>query len=153
MRRRILIALGILAAVFVVLQLVPYGHDHGAPATTKRAQLDPAAARLARGACMDCHSNQTTWPWYSNVAPMSWLIQGDVDEGRAALNFSEWDRPQEGTEELIEVVEEGEMPPLTYTLLHPDARLTDEERATLIAALQVALADAPPPSDDDSGPG
>jgi hypothetical protein len=93
-RRRILIALGIVAAVFVVLQLVPYGHDHGAPATTKRAQLDPAAARLARGACMDCHSNQTTWPWYSNVAPMSFLVVKDVKDGRDHLNLSQWDQPQ-----------------------------------------------------------
>ena len=74
---------------------------------------------------------------------MSWLVQRDVDEGRAVLNFSEWDRAQEETKDLIEVVEDGEMPPANYMLLHPDARLSDEERATLLAALQVALAEAP----------
>ena len=68
-RRSIVIGLGVLAGALLLLQLVPYGHDHGAPATTKTAKLDGAAADLARAACMDCHSNETTWPWYSNVAP------------------------------------------------------------------------------------
>ncbi|HEY6566335.1 MAG TPA: heme-binding domain-containing protein [Actinomycetota bacterium] len=150
MRRTFWIGLGL----FALIQLVPYGRDHANPAVTRAASFgSQAGTDLARGACLDCHSNETTWPWYSNVAPMSWLIQKDVDEGRDHLNFSEWNRPQEGTEELLEVVEEGEMPPVNYTLLHPDARLTEEERATLLAALQVALAEAPPAGDDNSGPG
>lgn len=151
MRRTFWIGLGL----FVAIQLVPYGRGHANPPVTRAASFgSQAGTDLARGACLDCHSDETTWPWYSNVAPMSWLIQKDVDEGRAALNFSEWDLPQEEMKDLLEVVEEGEMPPTSYTLLHPDARLTEEERATLLAALQIALAEAPPSgSDDNSGPG
>lgn len=134
--------------LFALIQLVPYGRDHANPPVTRAAAFGPGAGLdIARGACFDCHSNESTWPWYSNVAPMSWLIQRDVGEGRSKLNFSEWDRPQEGSEDLLEVVEEGEMPPANYTLLHPDARLTEEERATLIAALRVVLEEAPPSED------
>ena len=145
-------------ALFAAIQLVPYGRDHANPPVTQAATFGPGAGRdLARGACMDCHSNETVWPWYSNVAPMSWLVQRDVEQGREALNFSEWDRPQEGTKDLIEIVEDGDMPPANYELLHPDARLTDEQRATLIAALQLALAEAPQGEgegeEDNSGPG
>jgi mono/diheme cytochrome c family protein len=142
-RRTFWISLGLFAAI----QFVPYGRDHTNPPVTQAAAFGPGAGLdIARGTCFDCHSNETTWPVYSNVAPMSWLIQRDVDEGRATLNFSEWNRPQE-TKDLLEVVRDGEMPPRNYTLLHPDARLTDEERATLIAALRGVLADDPPPEE------
>ena len=133
-------------ALFAAIQFVPYGRDHTNPPTTRAAAFGPGAGLdIARGSCFDCHSNQSTWPWYSNVAPMSWLIQRDVDEGRDHLNFSEWDRPQEKADEMAEVVQEGGMPPPSYTLLHPDAKLTEEERATLIAELQRLLANDPPP--------
>ncbi len=145
-----LIGLGLFAAI----QLVPYGRDHANPPVTQAATFGSRAGMdLVRSTCMDCHSNETVWPWYSNVAPMSWLVQRDVDNGRAALNFSEWDQPQERAKDLIEVVEDGEMPPVSYTLVHPEARLSDEERATLIAALQLAIADASQDGDDNSGPG
>lgn len=146
MRRTILIALGVLAGVFVVLQLVPYGHDHGAPATTKRAQLDPAAARLARGACMDCHSNETTWPWYSNVAPMSFLVVKDVKDGRDHLNMSQWDRPQPELGEVVETIDGGGMPPLQYKLIHGKSHLSDAEKRELIAGFRKLYASDPPPS-------
>lgn len=141
-------------ALFAVIQFVPYGHAHANPPVTRAAAFGPGAGLdIARGACFDCHSNESTWPWYSNVAPMSWLIQRDVDEGRNHLNFSEWDQPQEKADDLVKVVQEGEMPPFTYTLLHPDARLTDDERATLIASLRELLATDPPIDGDNSGPG
>jgi mono/diheme cytochrome c family protein len=142
-------------ALFAAIQFVPYGRSHTNPPVTQAAAFGPGAGLdIARGACFDCHSNESEWPWYSTVAPMSWLIQRDVDEGRDHLNFSEWDRPQDKADDLVKVVEEGEMPPFTYTLLHPDARLTDEERATLIASLQELLATDPPiDGDDNSGPG
>jgi hypothetical protein len=69
-RRAVLTVIAVCAVAFLALQAVPYGHDHGAPPTTKQARLDPAAAQIADGACMDCHSNKTEWPWYSNVAPV-----------------------------------------------------------------------------------
>ena len=87
-------------------------------------------------ACYDCHSNQTHWPWYSNVAPVSWLVAGDVREGRARLNFSEWMRPGPEGEapsmgEVCESVRAGKMPLSSYTLLHPDAKLTEHEVSAL----------------------
>src|SRR5215216_1353338 len=85
----------IVGVLFVVLQLVPYGRRHDNPPTTREpAWDDPTTRALAVRACFDCHSNETRWPWYSYVAPVSWLTQRDVDEGRRELNFSEWDRQQ-----------------------------------------------------------
>jgi hypothetical protein len=119
----------------LVIQAVPYGRDHDNPTVTAEPTWDSVQTRdLAIRACFDCHSNETVWPWYSNVAPMSWLVQRDVDEGREALNYSDWNRPQEG-EESAETVQEGSMPPPSYLLTHPDARLTDAELAALADGL------------------
>jgi hypothetical protein len=90
-------------------------------------------------ACFDCHSNETEWLWYHRIAPISWGVQADVMEGRDALNFSEWDRPQEEAAEAAETVVEGEMPPWQYVLAHPDARLSQAEREELIQGLQATF--------------
>ena len=120
-------ALGLLA-LFVGLQLVPYGRDHTNPPVTGEPAWDaPATRALAKQACFDCHSNETEWPLYASVAPVSWLVQHDVEEGRAALNFSEWQRPQKEAKEAAEEVREGDMPPVAYTLIHGHARLSDAD--------------------------
>jgi heme-binding protein len=86
--------------------------------------LKPVSARtLARQACFECHSNETEWPAYASIAPVSWLVQHDVDEGRTVLNFSEWTRPQKEAKEAAAEVREGEMPPTAYKLIHAHARL------------------------------
>ena len=146
MRRPVLIAIGVLAAAFVVLQLVPYGHDHGAPATTKRAQLRGAAAPIAAGACMDCHSNATRWPWYTNVAPASLLVVRDVKDGRERLNLSRWDQPQPDLEEVVRVIDGGGMPPVQYKLIHGDSRLSAAQRRSLVAGFRALYAADPPPN-------
>src|SRR5690349_24973871 len=117
--------------LLALIQLVPYGRDHAThPDGTEPKWNSPRTRELALRACFDCHSNQTRWPWYSWIAPASWLVQHDVDEGRRELNFSEWVRTYEEAGESAETVLEGEMPPWTYTVLHGDARLTpDEQRA------------------------
>ena len=126
--------------VFALLQLVPYGRDHDNPPVAAGAQWPSASSeRLARAACYDCHSDETEWPWYSNVAPMSWLVQRDVDRGRAAVNFSEWMSEAaagDGVDDLHDAVEDGSMPPWQYTLNHPAARLSAAERAELVEALR-----------------
>jgi mono/diheme cytochrome c family protein len=100
--------LGLLAA----LQLVPYGRGHTNPAARVEPRWDgPATRALAVRACYDCHSNETVWPWYSHVAPVSWLTQRDVAEGRRKLNFSEWDRGQKEARESGKTVRKGTMPP------------------------------------------
>jgi mono/diheme cytochrome c family protein len=140
----VLILLG-LVALFLVAQAVPYGRGHSNPRVTKEPAWDSARTRaLAARACFDCHSNLTRWPWYSNVAPESWLIQRDVDEGRSTLNFSEWDQPQDTS--LGDVLEalNGGMPPWYYKLLHSRSRLSATEKAQLADGLQRTLRVSPP---------
>ncbi len=135
--KRSLLGLG---GAFVVAQLVPYGRNHANPQVTKEpAWSAPEVRALAVRACFDCHSNETKWPAYSNVAPISWLVQHDVDEGREKLNFSEWDKPQKEAHEAAGEVREGEMPLAIYLPLHPEARLTDAERKTLVDGLVATL--------------
>lgn len=135
MRRFLKWTLAILGSFLVLAQLVPYGRNHdNPPIVAEPAWNSPATRELAHRACFDCHSNETVWPWYSNIAPMSWLIQRDIDEGREKLNWSEWGPESEG-EEGAETVAEGSMPPRPYTLLHADARLTDAEINTLVEGL------------------
>ena len=135
-----------LVALFLLIQLVPYGHDHSNPPVTRQLKYDSSRTeQLASDACGACHSNLTSWPVESNVAPFSWLIQHDVEDGRQILNFSEWDRPaQAEAGEVGEVITEGEMPPLQYRLLHPSARLSDTEKADLAAGLTKSMAADPP---------
>lgn len=135
----------VLAALFVLIQLVPYGRDHANPSVTRAAGFDsPRTERLVGEACNACHSNLTNWPIESNVAPTSWLIQRDVDTGRGILNFSEWDHPQAELDRVITAIKGGEMPPLQYKLLHPSARLSDADKADLIAGLTRTYGSNPP---------
>jgi hypothetical protein len=129
-----------LVVVFGLIQLVPYGRSHtNPPVVTQPIWNTPETLALAKRACFDCHSNETKWPWYASVAPMSWMVQDHVDEGRAVLNFSEWNRPYEEAEECAEVVAEGEMPMPAYLWLHPEARLTAAEKETLMAGFRISI--------------
>jgi len=120
----------------LVIQLVPYGRNHVNPPPTSEPTWDsPATRTLAKQACFDCHSNETEWPAYSHIAPASWFVQHDVDEGRAVLNFSEWHRPQEEAKEAAEEVTEGAMPPAVYRLMHARARLSAADRDRLARGL------------------
>ena len=140
MRRLVLRGFLIVVVGFVAIQLVPYGRSHANPAVTSEPAWDSAQTReLAVRACFDCHSNETNWPWYTNVAPISWLTQRHVDQGRAKLNFSTWGTSRQETENLSRQMSSGAMPPWDYVLMHPDARLTYEEKALLINGLQTTL--------------
>jgi hypothetical protein len=135
-RRILLVALAVGAALLLAIQLVPYGHQHtNPPVIAEPAWPDPAVRELAVRACFDCHSNQTVWPWYGSIAPVSWFLQIDVQGGRSTLNFSEWDRPQHGVREVAEVIREGEMPPAYYRLMHRPASLTAAETTKLAQGL------------------
>lgn len=139
------IALGVLA-LFALSQAVPYGRSHTNPPVTAEPKWDAAATRqLASDACFDCHSNLTRWPWYTNVAPLSWLTQNDVSGGRSTLNFSEWNRPQDtGVGDIVEAVRSGSMPPWFYKPMHPSSRLSSAERDRLVAGLVKTLQASPP---------
>ena len=104
-----------------------------------RSGTHPPHRELAKRACFDCHSNETVWPWYSNIAPVSWLVAQDTYEGRDRLNFSDWVSGDIELDELQRVFERGEMPPAQYTMIHTGARLTDAERQQLLQGLQKSL--------------
>ncbi|HEU4727742.1 MAG TPA: heme-binding domain-containing protein [Kofleriaceae bacterium] len=126
--------------LLVLAQLFPYGRDHRNPPVAAEPSWDqPSTRALAARACFDCHSNETRWPWYSHLAPMSWLVQNHVDEGRETLNFSQWNRAYKEAHEASETVLEGSMPPSSYVLLHPDARLQPAERSELARGLDATL--------------
>ncbi|HSK22438.1 MAG TPA: heme-binding domain-containing protein [Egicoccus sp.] len=132
-RRVLLVGL----AVFVAIQFVPYGRDHTDPPVVQAAPWpNERAAEVFTQSCAACHSNETDWPWYSHVAPVSWLVYRDVVEGRDEMNFSRWDDDEGEADDAIEAIEDGSMPPLTYVLAHPSARLTDEETQILVDALR-----------------
>lgn len=121
-----LIGLGLVA--FIAIQLVPVQRDN--PPVLSEPEWDsPQTRQLVRRACFDCHSNETVWPWYSYIAPVSWLVAKDVQEGRTTFNFSEWGGGGGGMAgEMADVIGEGEMPPANYLSMHPEARLTDAEK-------------------------
>ena len=135
-----------LVGLFLLIQLVPYGRDHTNPPVLAQAKISsPEVQKLWDESCADCHSNMTTWPWYSNVAPVSWLVQDHVDEGRTELNLSEWQTmPQPDPGEIREQVESGEMPPWNYTVIH--GSMTDREKKVLIDGLTATYRNDPPGS-------
>jgi heme-binding protein len=127
-----------LVVVAVVIQAVPHGRDHVNPPVRREPAWDSAETRLlARRACFDCHSNETRWPWWSHVAPASWIIEHDIEEARAVLNFSDWQRPSPEVSEAAETVLSRDMPPWMYALAH--GRLTSSERVTLAAGLAATV--------------
>ncbi len=133
------IASGLVGLVVVALaiQAVPYGRDHTNPPVTSEPNWDsPRTRDLAAAACFDCHSNETEYPAYASIAPFSWAVRSHVEEGRARLNFSEWNRPTGQVGETAETVREGTMPPFYYTIAHPAARLSDAEKRELADGLR-----------------
>ena len=128
----------------IAIQLIPYGRNHANPPVVREpAWNSPATRDLAKKACFDCHSNETTWPWYSKIAPLSWLVYWDVVEGRKELNLSDWrdgSRKSEQAGEIVKEVLEGEMPPLQYYIAHPEAKLDDQAKKQLVDGLSATAA-------------
>jgi mono/diheme cytochrome c family protein len=136
--KKVVLYLGIAAVVvFGLIQLVPFGHDHTNPPTVSEPNwVSPEARALVKQSCFQCHSNETEWPWYSNVAPASWLIAMDVKEGREHLNFSDWQGNPGEVDEMAEEIQDGGMPPIQYWMFHPEAKLNDQQKQDLIQALE-----------------
>jgi mono/diheme cytochrome c family protein len=127
-----------LVVLFIAIQFVPYGKDHTNPKVESQPQWDtPKTKQLFMRACGDCHSNETKWPSYSDIAPISWFIAAHIDEGREHFNVSMWNiqKKQKG-DEAAEEVEEGDMPLSSYLLAHPEARLNNAEKEALIQGLK-----------------
>ena len=128
------IAIGVIV-IFIVLQLIPINQTN--PPIIQTAEMPDDVEAIMRESCFDCHSNETRWPWYSRIAPGSFLITYDVMEGREHLNFSEFAGmdafdSSDVADEIIEVLENGEMPVAPYLILHPSASLSDSETEILI---------------------
>jgi hypothetical protein len=133
-----------LVVLAVAIQFVPYGHAHTNPSVRAEPAWDsPQTRALAARACFDCHSDATTWPWYSNIAPVSWLVQNHVDSGRRELNFSEFNRPQRHADRSADAVRSGSMPPGYYTIIHGTADLSTAEKDALIAGFIATFGDRP----------
>lgn len=122
------------AVVFIGIQFVPVAAKEN-PKVTADFDESPEVEAILRRACYDCHSSEVRWPWYSRVAPASWLVAADVEKGRKAFSFSEWpedeDDRQFNREQAWEQVEEGEMPLWFYVPLHPEAKLNEQDLAIL----------------------
>ena len=121
----------VLIIVLIGIQFVPLSKTN--PPVTGEIKAPADVMEILRTSCYDCHSNEVKWPWYSNIAPGSWLVVYDVNEAREHINFSEWDSYSaedraDDIEEIWEEVEEGEMPLWYYLPLHPEAKLSDAQK-------------------------
>jgi cytochrome c551/c552 len=132
--RTLLRAAALSFVIALVIQAVPVTRDN--PPVTGPIQAPAPIAATLRRACFDCHSHETTWPWYSRIAPASWLVAHDVHEGREHVNFSTWmslspDEQRKRFLKMAEEIEKGAMPPGIYTPMHPDARLSLQDITTI----------------------
>jgi hypothetical protein len=126
--------------LFTLVQFIPYGRGHSNPPVIDEPHWDtPRTRALAVRACFGCHSNETRWPWYADVAPFSWVVQQDVASARTVVNFSEWNRPYELASYSGLSITGGSMPPAKYRMAHPEADLTDAEQLELAHGLDATL--------------
>ncbi len=141
-------ALVVTVGALLLIQLVPFGRDHKNPPVTGTPQWDsPRTEELFNRACKDCHSNQTVWPWYSNIAPASWLVQLDVNIGRNKFNVSEWGREGKNKgDEAADETRKGKMPPFFYLPAHPEAKLTPAEKDELVRGLSATFGEETRPA-------
>jgi len=119
----------------VAMQFIPVERSN--PSDRGQPAAPPEVTTILRRACYDCHSNETSWPWYAKLAPISFLLSRDVKDGRKELNFSTWDRydaPRKGRKlkEIIKELKDGDMPPWYYVPVHPDAKLSNADREAII---------------------
>jgi mono/diheme cytochrome c family protein len=128
----------LLIILFGVIQFIPYGKEHTNPKVVAEPKWDsPKTKEIFMKACGDCHSNETKYPWYSSIAPISWAMAHHIEEGREHFNVSMWGQQKKNEgDEAIEEIEEGEMPLKSYLLAHPEARLSDVEKQLLIDGLK-----------------
>lgn len=134
MKKNLSIILSVLVVAFLAIQFVPVKRDN--PQAVGDLDAPSEVKAIIKRSCYDCHSNETRWPWYSYVAPASWLVTSDVVNGRKHVNFSNWStysekRRNKIKEHVVEETSEGEMPLPIYLQMHPDAKITPEELKVL----------------------
>lgn len=133
--------IGIMVLVIVAaIQFIPVTKTNPAVDATNSLlsanAAPPEIAAILQRSCQDCHSNRTTWPWYSHVAPVSWVVAGDVNGARRHMNLDEWgsysvEKRQSKLTKICEELKSGDMPDSKYLLIHRGAKLTAQQRATL----------------------
>ena len=136
-RRNLQSVLVVLLVAVVAIQFIPVRRSNPPKLYADPLELHSGVYPILRDSCYDCHSNVTQWPWYSRVAPVSWLVARDVNLGREQLNFTEWhllarEERVELALEIVEKVEQGAMPQPRYLILHPEAELTEADKFVLV---------------------
>jgi len=130
-----------LIAVVLIIQLIPSGRPEVMPDNPDdliiNNSIPDSITTLLKAACYDCHSNETSYPWYAYVAPVSWLVARDINVGRSNMNLSDWQSKSKIDKvkilgDIQDEIEEGSMPMPIYILMHPEAKLTPEQRKMLI---------------------
>ena len=131
----------VIVVLGLLIQLIPLPARGNNPPVVSEPKWDsPQTRALVKRACFDCHSNESIWPLYAYVAPVSWLIYNDVIQGRSRMNFSDWNRGyQPSIGDIVGELEEGGMPPAIYLPLHKEAQLTAAEKQQLITGLNNSL--------------
>lgn len=151
-RTAVIAGVGVVVIGFGLMQAVPYGRDRTQPPVTGEPTWHTEETRtLMVRACYQCHSSEVKYPAYANIAPTSWAVQRHIDEARGAINYSQFVTDPGDAEETIEVIRDGSMPPAYFTRfgINPEAKLTEAEKAALIAGLEKT----PGMSDAGSGGG
>jgi hypothetical protein len=128
------ITLIVLAVIIIAIQFIPVNRTN--PPVTATLDAPIAVMSVLKNSCYDCHSHETKWPWYSYIAPVSWLVSSDVKEARSHLNFSEWGNLSRKDvakmkEEIWKEIEKEGMPLWNYTILHPEANLSQEDKSLI----------------------
>lgn len=147
-RARLLKRVGlVLSILFIGIQFIPV--DRTNPAVTGEIPASEPVKAILQRSCYDCHSNTTVWPWYSHVAPVSFVVARDVHEARRHANFSVWNtytpqRQAKVVKEVGEQVAKGEMPMTIYLPMHPAARLSEQDKAVIADWVKVVTASSPP---------
>lgn len=154
MNKKLKYTLYALIIIVIVIQLIPVDRTNPPVDPAIALQAPPEVMSILKTSCYDCHSNETTWPWYSHVAPISWLVASDVHEARHHMNFSEWEnipasRRAGHTDEMVDEVMEGGMPLPIYLIMHSNAKLTDQQKQTLKTWVESQTGGAPAETEDD----
>ena len=137
LKKVLLVLLVILVAIQFIRPDKNIGNSYGANDITQAITTSDEVKIILDKACMDCHSNNTRYPWYNNIQPIAFWLANHVNEGKEELNFSEFKtyklkRQDHKLEEVVEMMQEGEMPLSSYTITHGDAKLTESEKQLLI---------------------
>jgi hypothetical protein len=138
MKRKIIMLASAGIILLIVMQFIPYGKNHTNPGNSIEPVWNNSTTRSTfMRVCGNCHSNETSWPWYSNIAPVSWLVWNDVAKGRRNLNISEWGKQEINKGAFAaDELKDGYMPPASYSAIHPEAALSDTEKLEFIKGLK-----------------